>query len=243
MSGHEPSPPETGEPRGFSLRRWSQRKHAAAREQDRASEAPAQQPGPATPEAPAALATGMPGAMADRPPPTDAPAGSSAELSVVEPAPQQAAALPPIESLTPGSDFAAFMRPGVDESLKRGALKQLFTDPHFNVMDGLDIYIDDYTRPDPIEPSVARQLLARITLDTSASAPAPAGDPVAAPAVVSAPPAPVTAESPSDGGGSAREAASEAVDEGATDASGDAEALAGDTEALPGERDAPPTPR
>ena len=204
---------------------------------------PAQQPGPAIPEAPVALAAGVPAGVADGSAPTDPLAASSTKLPVATAAPQEAAVLPPIESLTSGSDFAAFMRPGVDESLKRGALKQLFTDPHFNVMDGLDIYIDDYTRPDPIEPSVARQLLARITLDTSASAPAPAGDPVAAPAVVSAPPAPVTAESPSDGGGSAREAASEAVDEGATDASGDAEALAGDAEAQPGERDAPPTPR
>ena len=205
--------------------------------------APAQQPGPAIPEAPVALATGVPAGVVDRPAPTDALAASSPELPVAAPAPQEAAALPPIESLTPGSDFAAFMRPGVDESLKRGALKRLFADPHFNVMDGLDIYIDDYTRPDPIEPSVARELLARITLDTSASAPAPAGDPVAAPAVVSAPPAPATAESPSDGGGSEREAASEAVDEGATDASGGAEALPGDTEALRRERDTPPTSR
>jgi hypothetical protein len=26
----------------------------------------------------------------------------------------------------------------------------LFTDPHFNVMDGLDIYIDDYNKADPL---------------------------------------------------------------------------------------------
>ena len=30
------------------------------------------------------------------------------------------------------------------------AMKKLFTDPHFNVMDGLDIYIDDYRKPDPL---------------------------------------------------------------------------------------------
>ena len=36
--------------------------------------------------------------------------------------------------------------PNVDESLKRQALRKLFADPRFNVMDGLDVYIDDYTQ-------------------------------------------------------------------------------------------------
>ena len=36
------------------------------------------------------------------------------------------------------------------------ALKKLFSDPHFNVMDGLDTYIDDYGKPDPIPPSMLR---------------------------------------------------------------------------------------
>ena len=40
--------------------------------------------------------------------------------------------------------------PGVDASVKNAALKKLFADPHFNVMDGLDTYIDDYGKPDPI---------------------------------------------------------------------------------------------
>jgi hypothetical protein len=58
--------------------------------------------------------------------------------------------LPPVESLTPDSDFAAFMRPEVDPSLKRQAFKKLMEDPRFNVMDGLDVYIDDYSKPDPL---------------------------------------------------------------------------------------------
>ena len=59
-------------------------------------------------------------------------------------------ALPSIESLTPESDFSPFMRPQVDASLRRQALKTLFQDPRFNVMDGLDVYIDDYSKPDPL---------------------------------------------------------------------------------------------
>ncbi|ESJ19752.1 hypothetical protein B551_0210575, partial [Cupriavidus sp. HPC(L)] len=53
---------------------------------------------------------------------------------------------------------------GVDETVKRAALKTLFADPHFNVMDGLDIYIDDYSKPDPIPPDVLRRLRQSETL-------------------------------------------------------------------------------
>ncbi|MCO5399802.1 DUF3306 domain-containing protein [Ralstonia soli] len=60
--------------------------------------------------------------------------------------------------LTPADDFAPFIARGVDETVKRAALKKLFTDPHFNVMDGLDTYIDDYSQPDPIPPEMLREL-------------------------------------------------------------------------------------
>ena len=58
--------------------------------------------------------------------------------------------LPPVESLTPESDFTPFMKPDVDPGVKRQALKALFQDPQFNVMDGLDTYIADYSQPDPL---------------------------------------------------------------------------------------------
>jgi hypothetical protein len=35
-------------------------------------------------------------------------------------------------------------------------MKKLFSDPHFNVMDGLDSYIADYGKPDPIPLSMLR---------------------------------------------------------------------------------------
>lgn len=56
------------------------------------------------------------------------------------------------------ADFSPFMKQGVDESVKRSALKKLFTDPHFNVMDGLDIYTGDYTQSDPIPPEMMAML-------------------------------------------------------------------------------------
>ena len=47
----------------------------------------------------------------------------------------------------------------VDEALKRAALKQLLRDPRFNVMDGLDIYVGDYTKSDPIPDEVLKRLV------------------------------------------------------------------------------------
>jgi hypothetical protein len=58
--------------------------------------------------------------------------------------------LPPLEQLNLDSDYGGFFHPKVDENLRRAALKRLFSDPHFNVMDGLDVYIDDYSKPSPL---------------------------------------------------------------------------------------------
>ena len=55
--------------------------------------------------------------------------------------------LPPVDTLTMESDFSGFFHPKVDENLRRAALRKLFSDPHFNIMDGLDTYIDDYSQP------------------------------------------------------------------------------------------------
>lgn len=63
-----------------------------------------------------------------------------------------------VDKLTHDSDYSAFMSQGVDESVKRSAMKKLFTDPHFNIMDGLDIYIDDYNKFEPITPALLASL-------------------------------------------------------------------------------------
>ena len=82
-----------------------------------------------------------------------APATPAAPVAAAAEAP-----LPAVESLTFESDFTAFLSPKVDELTKRAALKKLFSDPRFNVMDGLDIYIDDYSKPDPLPASMLRQM-------------------------------------------------------------------------------------
>jgi len=87
--------------------------------------------------------------------------------------------LPSLDSLNFESDFGAFMRAKVDEGVRRAALKKLFSDPRFNVMDGLDVYIDDYSKDDPIPPGLLAELQhARATLFGAQPEPeAPAEDP------------------------------------------------------------------
>ena len=63
-----------------------------------------------------------------------------------------------VQSLTPESDYTPFMARGVTSDVKNAAMKKLFTDPHFNVMDRMDVYIDDYGQPDPIPLAMLRQM-------------------------------------------------------------------------------------
>jgi|SRR5687767_7434585 len=115
------------------LKRWSQRKLAAAREA-------------APPVRDQAAATSVDAA------PVTAPANRAGEQPSVE------APLPDVESLSFESDFTPFLKPDVDDSVRRQALRKLVRDPRFNVMDGLDVYIDDYSKPDPIAPEILAQL-------------------------------------------------------------------------------------
>ena len=72
--------------------------------------------------------------------------------------PSEAPVLPPVESLTPESDFSAFMHPKVGDALRRVALKKLFSDPHFNVEDPFEAYSGDWTGGEPIPPEMLATL-------------------------------------------------------------------------------------
>ena len=63
-----------------------------------------------------------------------------------------------VQSLTKDSDYTQFMANEVAPEVKNAAMKKLFTDPHFNVMDRMDVYIDDYGQPDPIPQAMLRQM-------------------------------------------------------------------------------------
>jgi hypothetical protein len=125
---------------GF-LARWSRRK-ALAQGDERPAPEPELEPVPAVAEPAAVLAA------------VEAP--TSAALEPVPPPPPPT--LAEAEQLTPTDDFSRFVTRDVDPQVRHRALKTLFTDPHFNVMDGLDTYIDDYGKPDPLPPGMLRQM-------------------------------------------------------------------------------------
>lgn len=93
--------------------------------------------------------------------PVPARAPQATDLPAAAPAaPPPAAAEPPATETAEGisPEYREFFDPRVEETLRRTALKKLFSDPHFNAMDGLDTYIDDYSKPDPIPEAMLRQL-------------------------------------------------------------------------------------
>lgn len=95
-----------------------------------------------------------------KPPPIDTPLPAAPPTAVTAAPAEPAPTLADVARLTPTSDFSRFVAAGVDPSVQHAALKTLFSDPHFNVMDGLDVYIDDYNTPNPIPETTRRRLLA-----------------------------------------------------------------------------------
>lgn len=138
---------------GF-LGRWSRRKleardgqplpedppREAEQEPTPVAAAPAVASGPAPDhgEQPLALASDVPAPVAEEapPPPT----------------------MEDVQALTSQSDFSRFAARDVAADVKNAALKKLFADPRYNIMDGMDVYIDDYSKPDPLPESMLRQL-------------------------------------------------------------------------------------
>ncbi len=105
------------------------------------------------------------GAPVEEARPGDAPLPAAGAGAVAPAGPGQPAnPLPPVEELTPESDFSPFMEHEVDPGLRRQALKKLFSDPRFNVMDGMDVYIDDYSIPDPLPEAWLGKLAAMASL-------------------------------------------------------------------------------
>jgi len=87
---------------------------------------------------------------ADAAAPPEPPAPVEARGVESNDARRPAPTLDDVAQLTRESDYSAFVAQGVDKTVQRMALKKLFADPHFNVMDGLDIYIDDYNKVAPL---------------------------------------------------------------------------------------------
>ena len=168
---------------GF-LSRWSRRKVDARRGVALQEPPPAQ---PAAAEVPAGPAA------AEAPAGTEALPVQSVDGAVSVPAPTDAAKPPPptladVAALTRQSDFSRFVAPGVDGEVRNAALKKLFGDPHFNTMDGLDVYIDDYGKPDPLPLSSLRKMAQAAFLGlVDPEPPVTAGPAGAAPATIATP--------------------------------------------------------
>ncbi|CAN7558429.1 DUF3306 domain-containing protein [Variovorax paradoxus] len=124
--------------------RWSRRKQEAREEV---------LPPPAAQEVQEAAAARI-DAAAPLPAAAGPEAGPSSEAQAEIPPPTLADA----EALTPESDFRPFVARNVAPEVKNTAFKKLFADPQFNVMDGMDTYIDDYSQSTPIPDSVLRQM-------------------------------------------------------------------------------------
>jgi hypothetical protein len=133
--------------------RWSRRKQGID-----TTEAPSAQPVKAvTP--PLSTAKSADGQVAPAP---ASPSAASPTQPLEKTAQERQTPVPTMDDvkhLTPQSDYQGFMRQGVPGEVRNAAMKKLFTDPHFNVMDGLDIYIGDYNTPDPLPTGMLEKMV------------------------------------------------------------------------------------
>jgi hypothetical protein len=83
---------------------------------------------------------------------------STAPLTPAPPAEVPPPTLDDVNALTSESDYSRFAARNVAPEVKNAALRKLFSDPRYNLMDGLDVYVGDYSQPDPIAPELLRQL-------------------------------------------------------------------------------------
>ena len=133
--------------------RWSQRKQAVAKGVPVAEAAV-----PASPVDSSELTGSSQSLQRSTAAPQEIESGATEAKSSELPA-KPLPSLDDARALTPTSDFQPFMRPGVTADVRNAAMKKMFTDPHFNVMDGLDIYIGDYNTPDPMPAGMLQKMV------------------------------------------------------------------------------------
>jgi hypothetical protein len=182
--------------------RWSRRKQGLDQHLDQreVTEAQPLTPGPGAGgvATPSTSGTSKLAASTAERVPAAAPKAGSSEAEPASPTEPALPTLDDVQGLTPSSDFQGFMRQGVPGEVRNAAMKKLFTDPHFNVMDGLDIYIGDYNTPDPLPAGMLEKMVGAQMLNLfppQAAAELPSGQ--TEEAFVTAPPHPV--QSPPQG--------------------------------------------
>jgi hypothetical protein len=129
---------------GGFFSRWSQRKQAVKQGAPLAEPLPKPQEIRSEPRS--EQRTDQNGALATSP---NKATGAKDQIAQT-PEPVKALTLEDVAKLTPESDFTSYMTQGVSPEVRNAAMKKLLADPHYNIMDGLDIYIGDYNTPDPM---------------------------------------------------------------------------------------------
>ena len=130
------------------VRRWSRRKVEARKPEEKPAEPKSEAAAQAAPAATAAAAPAQPVPLK-----AAAPSGAGVQSAVA------ATQLPPLESLKGlASEYTEFLKPGVDEDLRRAALKKLFRDPHFENFERFEAYCEDYTKGAPIPLAMLKTL-------------------------------------------------------------------------------------
>ncbi len=131
---------------GNFFSRWSQRKQAVKQGAPLAEPLPKANAQPQTNPLQATTQNGPLATQAGALQKNTAP--NSQSTTTEEPA--KLLTLEDVSKLTPESDFTSYMTQGVSPEVRNAAMKKLLADPHYNIMDGLDIYIGDYNTSDPL---------------------------------------------------------------------------------------------
>lgn len=144
---------------GF-LGRWSQRKQAVR--EGKPVRDVAKDDAPVAPPPPQVDAS-MPGGATAPDNRNPQPVARERSADATAPEPTEPQSPPPsmqdVAALNAESDFKPFVARAVAPEVRNAAMKKLFADPHFNVMDGLDTYIDDYSIPDPLPEAMLRKMV------------------------------------------------------------------------------------
>ena len=129
--------------------RWSRRKLQPGALADPEPPGSAQAPGRPGASTVTADANPEPVPATAQRPPAAQPLAPSAQRDPTQPE-LPLPTLEDVQNLTPDADFQPFVSRQVAPEVRNAAMRKLFSDPHFNVMDRMDIYIDDYGQPDPL---------------------------------------------------------------------------------------------
>ena len=151
----ERDPSQDSEAGSGFLGRWARRKNDVRQGREPAPEAPQKV---INAVAPVSATSGKKSADLAAQTATNEKSKASEAVAPVEVVKPEPLTLQDAELLNRESDYTPFMARSVTPDVRNAAMKKLFTDPHFNVMDGLDIYIDDYSIASPMPASMLRQL-------------------------------------------------------------------------------------